>query len=113
MNARTVRLLTAAAISLATFAVMALSIQDTREWARDGKGLGDQLTLTTDGLFDTHVIAFEVLGILLTAAMIGALVIARPLGQAPDEANYDPPTPEQLEASQRQAAPEAHKGVGK
>jgi hypothetical protein len=41
-----------------------------------------------DGLFSTNVIALEVLGVLLTAAMIGAMVIARPLEGRPDSENY-------------------------
>jgi hypothetical protein len=55
----------------------------------------NDLTGVTDSLFGYDVIAFEVLGILLTAAMIGALVIARPLEAQTDESRYSHPTPEQ------------------
>lgn len=51
-----------------------------------------------NGIFDTHVIAFEALGILLTAVMIGAMIIAKPLGGRLDSENY--PRTEDLTASQ-------------
>lgn len=41
-----------------------------------------------DGIFTTHIIALEALGVLLTAAMIGAMIIARPLEGRPDTENY-------------------------
>lgn len=61
-----------------------------------------------DTLFGPQVIAFEILGILLTAAMIGALVIARPLGVAPDESHYVQPTPEQAEQALAVSDVKAH-----
>ena len=94
------KILGAAVVAIAIFAVMYASIRDTAPWqeagAESGAGGLDELTI---GLFDTHVIALEILGVLLTAAMIGALVIARPLGAAPDDANYAHPTPEEVEAT--------------
>ena len=47
--------------------------------------------------FGPDVIAFEVLGVLLTAAMIGALVIARPMDAQDDASRYTHPTKEQME----------------
>ncbi len=95
------QVLGAAIVAAAIFAAMALSIRDTAPWQADGAdgGAGDLDALVT-GLFDTHVIALEVLGILLTAAMIGALVIARPLGQAPDADHYPHPSREEVSAAQ-------------
>jgi hypothetical protein len=114
MNERTKRLLIGAAISLAVLFVMVAAIRDTTPWREEGAGIPDELDGVVDGLFDPHVIAFEVLGILLTAAMIGALVIARPLGQAPDESHYSMPSAKELEASQRQSEPATHtREVGK
>lgn len=51
-------------------------------------------------LFTTNAIAFEILGVLLTAVMIGALVLARPLAAPADEEHYAKITPEQLRQSQ-------------
>lgn len=88
MNGRT---LVAWVVPAIIFAVMAIAIQGTAPWAAEGAGLvagAGQLEPITRGLFHEHVFALEVLGVLLTAAMIGALVIARPLGAAPDEDAY-------------------------
>jgi hypothetical protein len=108
MKERTRRIGIGALVALAIFGVMVLTIGDVTGWRRDGAGMETEVEPLVDALFDQHVIAFEVLGILLTAAMIGALVIARPLGQPPDETHYAKPTPRQLAASQDQANPEMH-----
>jgi hypothetical protein len=39
-------------------------------------------------LFGPIVLPFLILGVLLTAVMVGALVLARPLRAKPDEENY-------------------------
>lgn len=57
----------------------------------DAPTTASQTSTLVDLLFDTWSVPLEVLGLLLTAAMIGALVIARPLGQAPDASNYTKP----------------------
>ncbi len=81
----------AIAVSLLVYYAMDSAIRDTPSWSDEPKGLGsedEQMTGLVIGLFEEHVLALEVLGVLLTAAMIGAMVIARPLGQAPDKNNY-------------------------
>jgi hypothetical protein len=97
-------LLLGAAAALAIFGVMALSILDTEPWAQEGTTTDSEnannISTIVDTLFGKQVIAFEILGILLTAAMIGALVIARPLGVAPDESHYTVPSEEQEKASE-------------
>lgn len=61
-----------------------------------------------DTMFKPQVLALEVLGILLTAAMIGALVIARPLEAAADESHYSHPTAAQVAESDRASDPATH-----
>lgn len=78
----------AAFVALVIFAAMVLSIAGTDAWAQEGAQGGEDFTTLVEGLFDTHVIALEVLGIVLTAAMIGAMVIARPLGVPEDSIHY-------------------------
>jgi hypothetical protein len=68
----------AALIALLLFAVIALAIRATPAWTQQ-PGAPNDLTSVTDALFGPQVIPFEVLGILLTAVMVGALVTARPL----------------------------------
>jgi NADH:ubiquinone oxidoreductase subunit 6 (subunit J) len=73
----------------------------------------NDLTRVVDALFGPQVIPFEVLGVLLTAAMIGALVIARPLGAAPDKSHYADVQPAQLAESQSASDPALHVEAGK
>ena len=80
----------------------------------DGKveGLGDsdaQLDALVAAMFGPQVIALEVLGILLTAAMIGALVIARPVGQRSDTEHYPKVSAEELSRTQQTADAGAEK----
>jgi hypothetical protein len=75
---RKMQVLLAAVVALLLFAVLALAIRSTPGWTEQ-PGTPNDLVPLTDALFGPLVIPFEVLGILLTAAMIGALVIARPL----------------------------------
>lgn len=70
------------------YAVMDAAVRDTQPWGEEGAGGAEDFETLADGLFDDHVLALEVLGILLTAAMIGAMVIARPLEGRPDTTNY-------------------------
>lgn len=91
-------LLFGAFVSLVIFAVMALLVRGTAPWqsgASDSTS-ANNLDSLVGSLFGDDVIAFEVLGILLTAAMIGALVIARPTEAQADEDRYSHPTPEQV-----------------
>jgi NADH:ubiquinone oxidoreductase subunit 6 (subunit J) len=104
----------AAAGAVAIFAVMFTVIRDTAPWngtPADDSSLGEsgpQLDSLVTSMFDTHVLAFEVLGILLTAAMIGALVVARPLSGRHDAENYVQPTDAQVAESMRQSDVRTH-----
>jgi len=68
------------------FLLMAMSIQEATPWNRAPIGNAESVPGITEGAFTTHLMAFEVLGVLLTAAMVGALVIARPFHQSVDDA---------------------------
>ncbi|MGB1587170.1 MAG: NADH-quinone oxidoreductase subunit J [Thermoplasmatota archaeon] len=69
-----------AAIAVLVFAIIALSVAGTDAWQTAGEGKAEDMDTLVVALFTDHVIALEVLGVLLTAAMIGALTIARPIG---------------------------------
>lgn len=105
MNARTRTLLVGAGVSLVLFLAMALLIAGVGPWqsgnATNSTSDANDVTALTDSLFGSNVIAFEVLGILLTAAMIGALVIARPLEAQDDDSRYTQPTPAQVAETDR------------
>ncbi|HEX2066210.1 MAG TPA: NADH-quinone oxidoreductase subunit J [Candidatus Thermoplasmatota archaeon] len=75
---RKVQLALAAALALLLFAVLALAIHGTPAW-RETAATPAGVEAIADALFGPLVIPFEVLGVLLTAVMVGALVIARPL----------------------------------
>lgn len=81
--------LIAAAVALGLFGVMAFTSWNTEPWQTGGAGADDLDALVTS-IFtpEGHVFALETLGILLTAAMIGALVIARPMGSVDDDKHY-------------------------
>ena len=57
----------------------------TDAWQEAGDGTAEDMDTLVQALFTDHVIALEVLGVLLTAAMIGALTIARPIGGPTDD----------------------------
>ncbi len=80
--------LVAAAVAFVAFGAIAYAVSATDPWQKDGAGGAEDIDAIVTDLFTDHVIAFEVLGILLTAAMIGALVIARPLTGGLDSAHY-------------------------
>ncbi|HUR62571.1 MAG TPA: NADH-quinone oxidoreductase subunit J [Candidatus Thermoplasmatota archaeon] len=75
---RKVQVALAALVALLLFLVLALAIRATPAWPQQ-PGTPNDYGALADVLFGPLVIPFEVLGILLTAAMIGALVTARPL----------------------------------
>jgi len=111
MNRR-MTLVFGAAVALLLFALMAFTIVGTEPWAGEGTQdnvtkANDQATMV-DTLFGPQVVAFEVLGVLLTAAMIGALVIARPIDAEADESHYSHPTPAQVAESDHASDPAAH-----
>lgn len=70
------------------FAIMAAAITRTTPWQEVGAGGAEDIAALAQALFSDYVIALEVLGVLLTAAMIGAMVIARPLGVPLDRQHY-------------------------
>jgi hypothetical protein len=104
VNARTRTVLVGAAVSLALFAVMAIIVAGTDPWQGDNadeaaSARANDVQAVVDSLFGPNVIGFEVLGVLLTAVMIGALVIARPLDARSDAERYTRPTAEQAAQS--------------
>ena len=105
MTPRRRTLLVGALVAGVLFLGMAFIVAGTAPWqARsapeaDGRPAANDLDAVTGALFGPDVIAFEVLGILLTAAMIGALVIARPLDAQSDSERYSHPTAEQVAES--------------
>ena len=111
MNRR-LQLAFGAIVAVVLFAAMAFTIADVPAW--EGEGTQGNVTAANgqdtlaDTLFGPQVIAFEVLGILLTAAMIGALVIARPIDAQDDDAHYTQPTEQQVAESDRASDPAAH-----
>ncbi len=89
MNRR-VHLALAALLALGVLLVLLLSIRATAPWADAAATdasvqAANNVPSLTDALFGPQVIPFEVLGVLLTAVMFGALVIARPLTVMADE----------------------------
>ncbi|HJQ93484.1 MAG TPA: NADH-quinone oxidoreductase subunit J [Candidatus Thermoplasmatota archaeon] len=104
MNDRTRTVLLGAAVAIALFAVMAFIVAGTEPWQGDSgnetaSAQANDVQGMVDSLFGANVIGFEVLGILLTAIMIGALVIARPLDARSDAERYSHPSPEQVAQS--------------
>jgi hypothetical protein len=93
-----------ATVSAGLFVLMALVVVGTQPWQGDS---GNETSIqqandtqgVVDSLFGPNVIGFEVLGILLTAIMIGALVIARPLDAQSDADRYSHPTAAQVAES--------------
>lgn len=65
----------------------------------------DDLDGLVTALFKDHVFTLEVLGVLLTAAMIGALVIARPLDGIEDRRHYDTHSEAELATSMSLSEP--------
>lgn len=111
MTPRGRQLLFGAAVALVLFAAMALAVRGTAPWRAEGTDEGqaqaeaNDLQGLVDSLFGPNVLAFEILGVLLTAAMIGALVVARPM-EAPDDADrYVRPTEAQVAESDRASDP--------
>lgn len=71
-------------LALVILATMVLAVQSPPSWQAEGVGDAEDFATLADGIFSKHVLALEVLGILLTAVMIGAMTIARPLGLPTD-----------------------------
>ncbi len=87
----------AAAVAFVAFGTIAIAVTQTAPWYEEGVGGAETYDAIVQDLFTDHVIALEVLGVLLTAAMIGALVVARPLTGGADTANYPKADDEDLE----------------
>lgn len=85
------------------FLLMAYAVSQSAPWFEEGTGTEDIDAIVQD-LFTDHVIALEVLGVLLTAAMIGALVIARPLVSGLDSDHYPKVDDDTLERTQEVSA---------
>lgn len=124
MQPRTRTLLVGAGVSVVLFLAMGLLTANADPWQAGaapphGNATAGNATATdandlgglTDSLFGPDVIAFEVLGILLTAAMIGALVIARPLDATEDKDRYSHPTDAQVAETDRISDPK-HAAMG-
>lgn len=60
---------------IALFAVIAFAVSDTIPWYRPVGGGEDSQGIAT-AIFEDYVIAFEVLGLLLTASLLGAMYLA-------------------------------------
>ena len=105
-------LLFGGAVALLLFAVMGFTIAGVAPWSEEGTQANvdkaNEQASVVDTLFGPQVIAFEVLGILLTAVMIGALVIARPIDAVDDENHYSHPTAAQVAESDKASDPAAH-----
>ena len=104
MNPRNRTVLVGAAVAIVLFAVMAFIVAGTEPWQQDtanetASAQANDVQGVVDSLFGPNVIGFEILGILLTAIMIGALVIARPLDAQSDFERYSHPTAQQVAES--------------
>lgn len=100
-----------AGVAVGLVALMAAIAVQTAPWQSTGtdaaQTAANDLDAIVASLFGAQVVAFEVLGVLLTAVMIGALVIARPLTGVADKDRYSHVTRRELEASQRVSDPAA------
>ncbi|MGB0653601.1 MAG: NADH-quinone oxidoreductase subunit J [Thermoplasmatota archaeon] len=94
------RIVLSAIACILIYAMIDASIRDVDAWGEEREGNSEDLATIVDALFEDHVFAFEVLGVLLTAAMIGAMVIARPMAQQPDEEHYTDVSDQEIAASQ-------------
>lgn len=92
--------LVAAVVALVAFGTIAYAVSLAGPWQEQRDGYTEDLEALAQDLFTDHVVAFEVLGVLLTAAMIGALVIARPLTGVLDKSHYPKPTDADFERTQ-------------
>ena len=110
MNRR-MTILVGAVVAVAIFAVMGITVSKTQPWAESASPAAQEKANDTggivDALFGRLVVPFEVLGVLLTAAMIGALVIARPMEAMQDADRYSHPTPEQVAQTERVSDPKS------
>jgi hypothetical protein len=75
-------------VSVAIAAVMVTAFLTTPSWMAEPAGDAEDFETLAEALFTTEVMAFLALGVLLTAAMIGAMIIARPLGAEDDASHY-------------------------
>lgn len=72
-------------LAVAILGLLVAAVQSPAPWQEEGAGGAEDFGTLAEGIFSEHVLALEVLGVLLTAAMIGAMVLARPLGLPTDQ----------------------------
>lgn len=92
--------LAAALVALVAFGTIAFAVSLASPWQDVREDYVEDVGAIADDLFTDHVVALEVLGVLLTAAMIGALVIARPLTGVLDRSHYPKPSEADFERTQ-------------
>jgi NADH-quinone oxidoreductase subunit J len=83
-NDETAMLLPAVLLAVAVFAVMAFAIYDT-DWATVTESPGLTVRELGDALLSTWILPFQIASVLLTAAMIGAIMLVR----SPEEESED------------------------
>ena len=74
---RNVRLAVAGLVSLPLFGVMAFALWDAFEDTKFIPAQVQTTALVSDSIFSTYLIPFEAVSVLLTAALIGAIVLSR------------------------------------
>jgi len=67
----------AAIVGVLLFAVMAVSLIDTFEDTRLVINEPQSTTAVSDSIFSQYIVPFEAVSVLLLAALIGAIVVAR------------------------------------
>lgn len=96
-----------ASVALTILLLMAGAVAQTADWQVEGTGGAEDIDAIVQDIFTDHLVAFEVLGVLLTAAMIGALVIARPMVSGLDSDHYPKADRAELERTQETSEPTA------
>jgi NADH-quinone oxidoreductase subunit J len=69
--------LVAAAIALVLFAAVLLPTLRASQWPVSHEAPGDTLTALSHGLLQTYLFPFEIASVLLLAALVGAIVLAK------------------------------------
>ena len=67
----------ASAVGVLLFAVMALALVDSFEYTELPAGDPQSVTTVSDSIFSQYIVPFEAVSVLLLAALIGAIVVAR------------------------------------
>jgi len=98
-------LLTAIVVGVA-FCVGSFCVSSPGAWVGEmgtesNVAAANELEKVVGALFDAQVVPFEILGVLLTAVMVGALVLARPMQAPADSERYPTVSRKQVLESQR------------